>query len=261
MQTGIYPNIAEEDYHKSPGLSQSVLKQLREEGGPAKVKFRERPTTRPQKFGRLVHTTLLQPHLLSKHYAVTDLLTVGTKAWLEAEQAAMGRELVKRPEYDRAQAIRDGVMRWSSVAREMLDPAHIRVEQSFYWPDPDTGFLCRGRADVANDDYQVLMDLKSTVDASTDSFRRAVRDYGYHIQAAHYLDGWHRAGGWKPVEFIILAAEKEAPYLCASYVLDAADIAEGRAELRKLLAIWRHCEETGDWPGYDPGLQSLSLNR
>lgn len=252
----------ESEYHASRGLSQSVLKLLSEEGGPAKVRYGQRKETRPQKFGSLIHTAVLEPDLLERRYAVTHLERTGTNAWSEAETAAMGRILVKRAEYEEALRIRDAVLRWSEVARLLLRPGpDLAVEQSFYWTDPASGYLCRGRADAVQSAFRAIIDLKSTVDASYEGFRRAVREYGYHIQAAHYIDGWPLAGGWTVQDFVFLAVEKEPPYLAAAYQLDPADLDEGREALRSLIGFYSHCEQTDDWPGYPAGLQMLTIHR
>ena len=255
---GIYGEIPEEEYHASPGLSQSALKILGEEGGPAKFRYGVRKETRPLKLGSLVHSLLLRPNTVMQNYRVTRLMTQGTKAWLEEEAAHPGRTMVKQAEFDKAMAIVEAVYRWSSVARELLlSPDRIMTECSFYWTDPELGLLCRGRADAAHEDFHVLLDLKSAQDASTDGFRRAVRDYSYHLQAAHYLAGWPLAGGWKPVDFVFIVVTKEPPYLCANYVLDPEDIQDGRDELRRLIAIYQHCAELDEWPGFDAGISVL----
>lgn len=260
MRPGIYADILEEDYHRSPGLSQSMLKLLGTEGGPAKVRYGIRHETRAQKLGRAAHLAILQPDLFDQRYRVTELTREGTKAWAEEEQAAMGRTLLKRADYDKAWAMRDAVFRWSEVARELLTGT-VAVEQSFYWHDVRTGVLCRGRADAVSQDYHVIIDLKSAEDASMGGFRRAVRTWGYHLQAAHYLDGWSLAGGWRPTDFLLIVAEKEPPYLTASYTIDPVDLDAGRDEIARMIDLYLECDASGEWPGYEPGLQQLSLSQ
>lgn len=258
----IYAGLDEDKYHASDGLSQSMLKLLSEEGGPAKVRYGQRVETKPQKFGSLIHTAVLEPTLLEQRYCITDLTREATKAWDAEAAAAMGRIMVKRPQYEEALRIRDAVMRWSDVANMLLTPSTgLQVEQSFYWIDPVSGRPCKGRADAVHADYRAMIDLKSANDASYEGFRRAVRDYGYHIQDAHYSDGWPLAGGWTVQDFVFIVVEKEDPYLSAAYQLDKADIQEGREQLRALISQYEHCEATNHWPGYPRGLQSLSMHR
>jgi exodeoxyribonuclease VIII len=258
----IYAGLDEDKYHESEGLSQSTLKLLSEEGGPAKVRYGHRAETAPQKFGSLIHTAVLEPTLLEQRYCITDLTREGTKAWDAEAAAAIGRIMVKRPAYEEALRIRDAVMQWSDVANMLLTPSpHLQVEQSFFWTDPISGRLCKGRCDAFHAGHRAMVDLKSANDASYEGFRRAVRDYGYHIQNAHYEDGWPLAGGGQVQDFVFIVVEKEEPYLSAAYQLDAADVAEGREQIRALISYYEHCEATNDWPGYPRGLQSLSMHR
>ena len=61
----------------------------------------------------------------------------------------------------------------------------------------------------------MVVDLKSTIDASARGFAKSVRTYGYAFQCAWYLEEGLQPNGEKPTEFIFLAVEKKAPYLTA----------------------------------------------
>ena len=257
----IIDNMPEADYRAADGLNQSALKLLGEEGGPAKFRYGDRAETKALRFGTLIHTAVLQPHMLEENYAVTTLERAGTKLWAEAEAAAAGRILVKQPEYDEARWIADAV-RQNRVVRSILEPGpQLKVEQSAFWTDPETEILCKARADGANSEYNVLIDLKSTEDASYEQFRRTTLRYGYHIQAAYYADGYSLAGGFKPDSFVVIAAEKKPPYLTAAYEFRPSDLESAREEIRRLFGIYQRCVLNDDWPGYPDGLQTLSLNR
>ena len=255
---GIHGDISEEAYRAGPGISQSDLKLLGEEGGPAKFRYGERKESRQQKLGTLAHGVLLQPNRIMETYHVTKLLRDGTKDWNEEAAAYPGRKMVKQAEFDKVMAMVDAIFRWSPVARELLlSSDRMATEQAFYWPDPESGLLFRGRADAIHEDFHTIIDIKTARSASTEGFRRAVRDFSYHIQSAHYLDGWPLAGGWKPVDFVFIVVEVDYPHLTASYVLDAEDIEAGRAEIRRLVGIYQECERLGDWPGYPAGIRTL----
>lgn len=253
---GLYLDIPEEPYHASPGVSVSSLKRFSE--APAKVRVR-RPDTKSLAFGSLAHTAVLQPHLLADRYHVVDLERISPreKATKDAMAAAGGRELVKRSDWDDALRLRDRVHAHPTL-REMLSPVGLVVEASFYWPDPATGLLCRGRADGLRNDWQVVLDLKSTVDASPDGFARAVASYHYHWQQAHYQNGLSIA--WRrPKAFFFIAIESEEPFLPAIYELDARAVELGERQVAENLEAWAECERTGIWPGYPEQPQPLDL--
>jgi exodeoxyribonuclease VIII len=59
--------------------------------------------------------------------------------------------------------------------------------------------------------------------------------------------------------FVFVAVEEEFPHAAAAYMLDDDAMERGRAECRRLLALYRECAERGDWPGYPNTIQQLTL--
>lgn len=249
-ESGIYDNIPENEYHGGDEVSQTALKLLEQPGGAAKLRHGVHAETRPQKLGSLIHTLVLRPDDVGKIYEVTRLDRANTRAWKAAEATLFGKVLIKQSEWDQARRIRDGILKWSPVARELLAPSGLRTEVSFYWVDPATGIRMRGRADGVREDFRCLIDLKSAQDASEEGFDRAVRTYGYDLQNAVYVEGWQRAGGWEPSEFVFIVVEPEEPYLSASYVLSPTRIEEGRQRAHRMMDYYAECAAKDEWPGY-----------
>lgn len=192
MDPGIYDGIPAEVYHGGDGISVSTLKRFAE--APAKALV-HRPETPALARGTLVHTAVLEPELLEERYKVSDLKTFDArhKAFQEEQAAAGGRELIKRADWNMALAMRDAVQA-HPVARDLLAPG-LLMEQSIYWIDARTGLLCRGRSDVLRTDMRVIVDLKSTADASPRGFGKQAAQLRYPWQSAWYLDGVRQAGG------------------------------------------------------------------
>lgn len=253
---GIYANIPEGEYHSSPGVSQSRLKKFL--NCAAKAKYGTPIETNELRFGSLIHTAILEPDALDLRYAVTDLTTRNTKAWAAAEAAAVGRELVKRPNWDEARAIRDAVYAHPG-ARSLLQAPSLVTEQSFYWVDEVTGLLCRGRADIVCAGWNVLADIKSTRDASKVGFSNSMAEYGYHIQSAYYRNGYPLASGFSVDAFAFVCVEKEPPYLVGFYETTAQAFSKGHEQYREALDGWAECERTGVWPGYADELVEVDL--
>jgi exodeoxyribonuclease VIII len=124
--------------------------------------------------------------------------------------------------------------------------------------DPETGALIRCRPDLHRTDLRVMLDVKSAVSATPEQFARAVINYGYHAQEAHYSDTWRLAGG-EVDAFCFLVVEKKPPFAFAIYELPPSIVDEGRAIIRKSLATYAACERTNNWPGYPAGVQELSF--
>ena len=73
------------------------------------------------------------------------------------------------------------------------------------------------------------------------------------MQAAHYME---LASAER---FIFLVIEREAPFLMAVYEIDQAALTEGENLRRRALRLVADCDKAGEWPGYTPELQTLSL--
>lgn len=241
------------DYHRTPGVSATDLKMLHTMA-PAKYHYmRSQPSEHKPAFdlGSATHSMVLE-HDLNAIVKV-DAESWRSKAAQEARDAAYqdGKTPLLPKDYDRVVGMCDAVMTHplAKVALQGHAP-----ERSIFW-DID-GLPAKCRPDAITEDGRVI-DLKTTVDASPDGFSRAIAQYGYHIQQAHYVDGMKALTGERP-PFIFLAVEKEPPYLVGWYELDAGDVDRGREAAAASLAVYRECKETGNWPGY-PTAQEVGL--
>jgi hypothetical protein len=83
------------------------------------------------------------------------------------------------------------------------------------------------------------------------------------VQAVHYLTGLEALypipDGNPFRRFVFFVVESEPPYLCACYELDDNALEEGASKRKRYLKTWRECVETGEWPGYPPGIDYASL--
>ncbi|WP_372393760.1 PD-(D/E)XK nuclease-like domain-containing protein (plasmid) [Azospirillum sp. HJ39] len=256
---GLYDRIPEDQYHASPGVSVSRLKIFAK--APAKARYGQNKETDSLRFGSLIHTAVLEPAELDLRYMVTDLerFDPRTGDFKEEILKAKGRELVKRAEYEEALRIQDAVHAHPSAGA--LLRGDLRVEQSFYWIDPETGLLCRGRADSLRMELHAIVDLKSAADASPDprGFAKSCGEYKYHWQDAYYREGIEAVTGWQPEAFVFIAVEKERPYLVATYELEPAAIERGREDVHEQLRLYAKCLKDDYWPGYSGEIEPLAM--
>jgi exodeoxyribonuclease VIII len=256
---GIYSGIPEEKYHGGPEISISGLKMFAEPGGPARYRYGKRDETRALRLGSLLHCALLEPNDLDKRYCVVNLerFDPRSSAYKDAEAAALGRELVKRADYDNAKRFADQVLKTPLIAE--LFSKNLEVENSVYWTDPVTGLACRGRVDAMRRDHRILIDIKSTESANPSDFARTCANYRYHWQDAYYRDGILESGAFKPEAFLFIAIEKTEPYVHGIYELEERALDLARSEIRLHLDHFAQCKERDQWPGLPGDLVTLPL--
>lgn len=98
-----------------------------------------------------------------------------------------------------------------------------------------------------------IVDLKTTLDASPAGFAKSVAKFRYHVQRAHYSEGFDIGN------FVFVAVEKTPPYLVAVYVLDEQAEIKGQELRDRDIQLYMDCLENDFWPGYSEDIEELSL--
>lgn len=253
-----------------------VLQRLRTQT-PAHIKAwaatRDDDDTPAKVFGKAYHCRVLEPEVFTATYcapppadAPRDLRHLRTAkkpseatlesiafwdAWYAEHE---GQIALPREAFEQIEAMHAALMAHPVAAGIMRDGVS---EVTMRWVDEATGVPCKARADWWVESRKLLMDLKTTDDASPEAFSRSIDRYGYHVQHAHYCDG-ARVCGIGVQHYLILAQEKEPPYLPAVYSIDAAAEVRGFELRERGLEILRRCRESNEWPGYS-GITEISL--
>lgn len=131
-------------------------------------------------------------------------------------------------------------------------------EASCFWQDHLTGVNCKARFDKLLDN-DVIIDIKTTEDASLNGFKKSISKYLYHIQSAFYLEALSVIRGKALNDFVHVAIEKTPPYGIGIYTLDDVSLAAGSDEIRKHLEIYSECKKNNNWPCYKPEVQNISI--
>lgn len=259
--------MSNEDYHALPAISSSaIIKVLRSplhyfaEYVTREVERTETPSMR---FGTAVHTAVLEPETWEERYIVApdvDRRTkAGKEAWAAFVEEAGSREVITSEEAAKAHAMAAVVLEHPAAGPLLRgDFVEPEREASYFWRDPDTGLECRCRPDSF--DGEVIVDLKTTTDASPSGFAKSVANYGYHVQAAWYRRGVAAVTGRMP-RHVIVAVETSAPYAVAVYELDALALEEGDRLCQRAITTIAECQRAGRWPGYGDEIQRLGLPR
>lgn len=231
------------DYHAHPALGSSRLRELLK--SPAHFRANLRRETEALALGSLVHTLVLEPHAFPERYLVVPKIDGRTKEGKAAKAALADdpRIAVDGEVMAEASACATSIM-GHRVYQQIRD---AQVEHTVFWTDKETGIECKARFDVLG---PLLVDLKTTRDASPKGFQRAIATYGYHIQAAHYMAG-AIANGMEPRGFLFACVETSAPYLAAGYLLGNPTLEQGERERREALLTYAQCLREDRWPGYN----------
>lgn len=265
MEPGVYSGITNDAYHSGEGISKSGLDLIGRSPLHYWAKYLD-PQREPQEptpamlLGTAIHSAVLEPHSFANDYVVfpkIDRRTKEGKAYYDELVAqASGRTIISADDYATCVSIQDNVRR-HPAAQVLLNDGE--PELSVYWRDEQTGVLCKCRPDWMNYKANTIIDVKSTDDASPAGFQKSIVKWGYHVQAAWYLDGVKAATGHAPKAFIFAAFEKTRPYATAFYYADEDMIELGRQLYRERLDVFAACLKNNSWPGYPQQLSPISL--
>jgi hypothetical protein len=242
---GVYADISNTEYHADPALGSTSLKTLATRT-PAHWRWESEHPVHKDAYdlGTVAHSLILEGD--ESGVKVIDVGEKRGKAWTEPADAAKseGKIPLKTAEWDQVKGMRDSVMR-HPLARAAFT-GH-QAEQSVFWQELD-GLMLKCRPDAWKPG--LLVDLKTTVNADPREFGRTAYNLGYAQSAAHYTDGVQMATG-EILPFIFVLVEKSAPYLVSVVQLDDDALTAGRALNERAKSIYRDCNETGIWPGYE----------
>ena len=217
----------------------------------------ERQPTPAMRIGTATHCAILEPSRFNDEYAVIpDSIDRRTKEGKQAyaDLLATGAEPVTSDDMARimnmACAFRD-----NTIARALFEIPH-HVEQSVF--ATINNVACKCRPDFMTDDRLLVMDVKTTSDASPEGFGKSAWNLGYHIQAAFYRRVISEATGTTP-GFIFGCVESEQPHLAAfystpTYLLEYAD-----KLIDDALERFAECKKSGIWPGYVSEIEMQEL--
>ena len=265
---GWYTNLTNREYHASEGVSSTTLKKFLTQT-PASILYERehpQPATDEMNLGSAVHTLVLERDRFALDFAVRPVLNLRTKAGraardqfieenktkiiLDADQVAVA--------YDMADAILK-----HPVARSLL--ADIIAENSIYWRhnSGDETVLLKCRPDALTQHIPLILDVKTTRNASWSFMQKEIARRQYHLSAAMYLEGCnncrelvHYLQTEKLVGFCLICVENTPPYQVACYELSPQYIDSGRELFRVAVDRYIECTLTG-WEGYPPVLRVI----
>ena len=258
----MHTDLSNADYHDHPALSKSDFDAARKSGrhffdkrnGPP------RDSTAAFNFGSVVHATALPGECVD---SIAVRMPEGMKKTTKEGKAFVAEhqdKIILSPSDAYAVdqmmlSLREHPFSAGLVNGELKGKA----EQSFFCTDTETGLELKARPDFILDDLSLIIDLKTTIDASPKGFQRSVANYRYYVQASHYLDVVEMETGTRPQAFLFIAVEKQRPFSTAVYMADQAMIDLGKQHAREDLNRIAQWIAIDKFPGYSERVEEISL--
>lgn len=263
---GWYPDIKNDDYHAANGLSATSVKKLLSMNGEHIAHELANPTA-PQRdriIGSACHSLLLQPTVFDSEFLVHepfDLRKSKDRDQLfEMRAYNPHRQLLPTDDYDIAKKMAARAMAHRTAGAYLEDfvgessvfqPIRVFDEVAEAFREP----LMKCRPDALPVLMPVIVDIKTTMDASLSGFANQIRKLHYDLAAFHYLKVCNES---QPLlaeleferfeQFVFIAIENFAPYCVACYDLSAAMLAEGGRKWGIAVDRWLDGALTGGYP-------------
>jgi hypothetical protein len=251
----------EVDYYASRSLSHSKLSCLAQNPMEFKMRYVDDPPTLPPKesdafaFGHAVHCLALEPESFSDRFFVLPKIDRRTKegkaAYAEIQEASKSKTLLDGDDYADAIACVQALNNHAEFATIMSQPKRVEVPFEFDL----FGHRFKAKPDCIIDSMKLIIDIKTTDDASPHRWQWSAVDYGYHRQAWIYQKAIEAACGAE-YRFIFAVVEKPKPSTrgipptVALYVPDPFTVEMGEQDVYTLVQDYEHRQHIGWWQQY-----------
>lgn len=263
IKVGIFRGLTYEQYAAIPAINWSLLSPFKKSPAHALEDQRMGRTSEALEFGGAFHRAVLEPERFEREYILAPEYNLRRPSEREqkakdvAALAGKGISYISVEDRDLIRAMQASAYANGRIAAMLSDPKAMK-EVTVVWLDPETGMYFKARIDLLTrwGGYSWVVDLKSTKDASSFSFRKDVANFQYHGQMAHYLSGLDtlyplaRKTGF-------VAVEKFAPHCAVFYELDPDAVAQGDMERRSYVKALIDARTENRWPGYPDGIIGL----
>lgn len=246
-------DMPNEEYHGSGYITKSKLSWLSKSPQYFKWYLEHPPkATESMKFGTAMHSFILEPDKFAEEYFVLPENFDGRKKEFKdmlSNISARGQQPLTNADYLRLVEIKRNLFQ-NKYVESLLQGDH---EVSYFFEDEKTGIKCACRPDSfrkLKSGEGLIVDLKSTSDASPEAFQKSALKYFYTLQSALYIKGIEQVEKI-PCRFVFIAIQTEAPYAYGIYEADKFFIEYGKDQMNEYLGILKECQESDNWYGYN----------
>lgn len=264
---GVYRGVPIEAYHEQltidPSISSSGLRTIANKSplhywatSYLNKNRTQAEDTKALSLGSAVHSLLLDDGEYSKFAVRPEGYQDATGAWKSwnsnasackewtANQKAAGKTVVRQEDID----VLTGMAGRISEDKHVASLLRGRIERSIVLKDK-TGVWIKSRPDCIPDD-NIVVDLKTCSDASEQSIRRSILNYGYLQQMALAVSAMEDICLTKVDHAVLVFVETSYPYAINIKPLDNSDIYTAMRLNRRAIDIFAECLKTQKWPSY-----------
>lgn len=213
--------------------------------------------TESMALGEMVHCLVLEPEEFPHRFVIKpaglDRRTKEGKATY-ANLLASGKTVASLDDYETAEGCVNAILTHDSLNILNNDAAiETRIDYEL------DGVPMRSKLDWLSLSLELIIDIKTTQDASTSGFARSAGDYGYYRQAWLYREAVRIQTGID-CRFLFACVETTKPYSVACYEPSEAMMRAGENDMMSLLAEYRYRYEADDWlQDWSKGIVPLDL--
>lgn len=243
-----------------PELSQTTLKNiLNHSPAHALESMQNHVDTTALKIGRAAHYLILEGDGIFKGcYTITpecDRRTKEGKAiYTEFIGSLKDREALTTNEHELITALAE-VLKTNGLTKHLFISGEPEVSAF----GQVNGVDIKGRFDYYHPEEQIIIDLKTCLDASPEAVKKYIVKYGLHIQQYVYSELHQNITGKRPADFVFVMVEKSPPFGVAVFRLKPEAVALAKDEVERALDIYQQCQATGIWPTYPETVQEIDL--
>ena len=243
-------DIPDSVYRDSIGIAQSDLKLIKSKSLYHYRYAREsRKETEALILGRAIHKAVFEWDSFADDYVVLDKeVNLRTKEGrAQRDELAKTHTVLKPDQMTLIKKVVESIRRRPEIS-ELIDGCEF--ERSHFVRHNER-LVLKARTDGYNPKKNTIIDLKTTLDASPNSFIRDIFKYGYHFQDAFYIDVIEKLTSGTP-NFRIIALEKNYPFEACTYELSPKSVAIGRKQYQVELEKLDKALREDKWPSYGP---------
>lgn len=231
-------NLSNKDYRQAEGLSSSDIKDILANPYLFKMGIKPERTAQAQArldFGSLIHCLILTPQDLDRDFCILqkdfNLRTSKDKEEYTELLKNENRTIISKSDFEKAQKILSDF--------EKIDiPFNFKngVCEKSYFSEYE-GVKVKCRPDCIFEKEGIIVDLKTTRagGATPSEFQKAVANFGYYIQASHYLN----ITGADSFYFLAIDIENVSVGI---YELDYVSLEFGDSEIKRAIDIYKNID-------------------